>query len=122
MRSQKSIQHDNYNPRETFPEGLRPQHNNRSQKKAEQTEIKEIKPQKPKEIIPIAPTSQSGSKSASPKVRKFARELGANVVEIPGSQRGGRVSEEDVKNFVRSQVTVSGGKVEKKVHKEEYPH
>ena len=68
------------------------------------------------------PTSQSGSKSASPKVRKFARELGANVVEIPGSQRGGRVSEEDVKNFVRSQVTVSGGKVEKKVHKEEYPH
>jgi len=91
-------------------------------KKVEKTEIKEIKPQKPKEIIPIAPTSQSGSKSASPKVRKFARELGANVVEIPGSQRGGRVSEEDVKNFVRSQVTVSGGKVEKKVHKEEYPH
>ena len=68
------------------------------------------------------PTSKTGSKSASPKVRKFARELGANVVEIPGSQRGGRVSEEDVKNFVRSQVTVSGGKVEKKVHKEEYPH
>ena len=92
------------------------------QKKVEKTEIKEIKPQKPKEIIPIAPTSQSGSKSASPKVRKFARELGANVVEIPGSQRGGRVSEEDVKNFVRSQVTVSGGKIEKKVHKEGYPH
>ena len=91
-------------------------------KKLEKKEIKEIKPQKPKEIIPIAPTSQSGSKSASPKVRKFARELGANVVEIPGSQRGGRVSEEDVKNFVRSQVTVSGGKIEKKVHKEEYPH
>ena len=39
-----------------------------------------------KEIIPVVPTSQSGSKSASPKVRKFARELGANVVEIPGSQ------------------------------------
>ncbi len=54
------------------------------------------------------PTSQSGSKSASPKVRKFARELGANVVEIPGSQRGGRVSEEDVKNFVdfRHEVVV----------------
>ena len=27
--------------------------------------------------------------SASPKVRKFARELGANIVEIPGSQRAG---------------------------------
>ena len=52
--------------------------------------------------------------SASPKVRKFARELGANVVEIPGTQRGGRVSEEDVKNFIRSQVTVNKGSVEKK--------
>ena len=29
--------------------------------------------------------------SASPKVRKFARELGANIIEIPGSQRAGRV-------------------------------
>ena len=91
-------------------------------KKVVKTEINKIDPQKPKEIIPVAPSSKTGSKSASPKVRKFARELGANVVEIPGSQRGGRVSEEDVKNFVRSQVTVSGGKIEKKVHKEEYPH
>ena len=57
---------------------------------------------------------------ASPKVRKFARELGANVSEISGSQRAGRISEEDVKNFVRSQVTVSDGKIEKKIHKEEY--
>ena len=52
---------------------------------------------------------------ASPKVRKFARELGANVVEILGTQRAGRVSEEDVKNFIRSQVTISGGKIEKKI-------
>ena len=89
--------------------------------KIEKTEIKTIKPQKPKEIIPAAPTSQTGSKSASPKVRKFARELGANVVEIPGSQRGGRVSEEDVKNFVRSKVNVSNTEV-KKIHKDEYDH
>ncbi len=91
-------------------------------KKVVKTEINKIDRQKPKEIIPVAPSSKTGSKSASPKVRKFARELGANVVEIPGTQRGGRVSEEDVKNFVRSQVTVSSGKVEKKIHKEEYPH
>ena len=77
---------------------------------------------KQKEIIPVAPASQKGFKPASPKVRKFARELGANVVEIPGSQRGGRVTEEDVKNYVRSQVTVNDGKIEKKIHKEEYPH
>ena len=47
------------------------------------------------------------TKLASPKVRKFARELGANVSDISGSQRAGRVSEEDVKSFVRSQVTVN---------------
>ena len=89
-----------------------------------QKKVEDKKPQviKTKEIIPTAPSSQSGTKSASPKVRKFARELGANVLEIPGSQRAGRVSEEDVKNFIRSQVTVSGGRVEKKIHKEEYPH
>ncbi len=88
-------------------------------RKDEKTVIKKVNNQKPKEIIPA---SQTGSKSASPKVRKFARELGTNIVEIPGSQRGGRVSEEDVKNFVRSQITVSGSKEEKKIHKEEYPH
>ena len=60
--------------------------------------------------------------SASPKVRKFARELGANIVEIPGSQRAGRVTEEDVKKFVKSQVSVNQGKIEKKIYKDEYPH
>ena len=60
--------------------------------------------------------------SASPKVRKFARELGANIVEIPGSQRAGRVTEDDVKKFVKSQVSVNEGKIEKKIYKDEYPH
>ena len=66
--------------------------------------------------------SKDGVSSASPKVRKFARELGADIIQIPGSQRAGRVSEDDVKKFVRSQVSVNGGKVEKKVYKDEYPH
>tara|TARA_X000001036_G_scaffold195272_1_gene184135 strand:- start:318 stop:1577 length:1260 start_codon:yes stop_codon:yes gene_type:complete len=95
---------------------------NEDKKIEKKVEIKKQKPTKQKEIIPAPPISQSGSKSASPKVRKFARELGANVVEIQGTQRAGRVSEEDVKNFVRSQVTVSSGKIEKKIHKEEYSH
>ena len=55
-------------------------------------------------------------------MRKFARELGADIVQIPGSQRAGRVTEDDVKKFVRSQVSVNEGKVEKKVYKDEYPH
>ena len=63
-----------------------------------------------------------GKSSASPKVRKFARELGADISEVIGTQRSGRVSEDDVKNFVRSQVTVSRGKVEEKKYVEEYSH
>ena len=61
-------------------------------------------------------------KSASPKVRKFARELGANINEVSGTQRSGRVTEEDIKNFVKSQVSVNQGKIEKKIDVEEYPH
>ena len=66
--------------------------------------------------------SKDRIKLASPKVRKFARELGANVVQIPGTQRAGRVSEEDVKNFIKSQVTVNKGSIEKKEYKEEFSH
>ncbi len=65
---------------------------------------------------------KSGKSSASPKVRKFARELGADITVVQGTQRSGRVSEDDVKNFVRSQVTVNGGKVEEKKYVEEYSH
>ena len=49
--------------------------------------------------------------SASPKVRKLAREFGADIYQIKGSQREGRVSEEDVKSFVKDSIS---GKVEKK--------
>ena len=94
--------------------------NDKKIKKKEELQKQEVIKQK--EIISAIPTSQHGTKSASPKVRKFARELGTNVLEIRGSQRAGRVSEEDVKNFIRSQVTVSGGKIQKKIHKEEYAH
>ena len=41
---------------------------------------------------------------------------------MQGTQRSGRVSEDDVKNFVRSQVTVSSGQVEVKKYVEEYSH
>ena len=49
--------------------------------------------------------------SASPKVRKLAREFGADIYQIQGSQREGRVSEEDLKLFVKESIS---GKVEKK--------
>ncbi len=41
---------------------------------------------------------------ASPKVRKFARELGANVSQIKGTERKGRITEEDIKIFISNQL------------------
>ncbi len=41
---------------------------------------------------------------ATPKVRRFARELGANVTLIEGTQRKGRITEEDVKKFINKQL------------------
>ena len=42
--------------------------------------------------------------AASPKVRKFAREVGVDINEINGSKRQGRVVESDVKNFISSKI------------------
>ena len=89
------------------------------EKELKEVEVPEIVTTKP---VSAPEVSKSGKSSASPKVRKFARELGADISAVQGTQRSGRVSEDDVKNFVRSQVTVSGGKVEEKKYVEEYSH
>jgi len=49
---------------------------------------------------------------ATPKVRRFARELGANVSLVEGTERKGRITEEDVKNFVNNQLKESEKKKE----------
>ena len=41
---------------------------------------------------------------ASPKVRKFARKLGADISQLKGSERNGRITEEDVRNFIKNQI------------------
>ena len=38
--------------------------------------------------------------SASPKARKFARELGIKIDQVTGSEKDGRVVEDDIKKFV----------------------
>jgi pyruvate dehydrogenase E2 component (dihydrolipoamide acetyltransferase) len=59
--------------------------------------------------------------SASPKIRKFARELGADLHLIKGSEREGRVSEDDVKLFIKKSLS---GNVKEKKHTiiQEYNH
>ena len=44
---------------------------------------------------------------ASPAVRVFARELGVDLAQVKGSERGGRISKEDVQQFVKT--ALAGG-------------
>ncbi len=46
---------------------------------------------------------------ASPSVRRFARELGADLLRISGSGSKGRITEEDVKAYVKSRLTADAG-------------
>ena len=49
-----------------------------------------------------APAATSAAVAASPGIRKFARELGVDLAVVPGTGGGGRILEEDVKNYVKT--------------------
>ncbi|NQW07301.1 MAG: 2-oxo acid dehydrogenase subunit E2 [Candidatus Pelagibacter sp.] len=92
------------------------------EKNIEKETIKEVEPvinQKYEEKIEKVNPSQNLIKkdnselsSASPKVRKFARELGVNINEIAGSERQGRVVEDDIKNFISNKINKTPDKIE----------
>ncbi|MDP2652927.1 MAG: 2-oxo acid dehydrogenase subunit E2 [Candidatus Omnitrophota bacterium] len=52
---------------------------------------------------PAAAASQPGKEvSAAPSVRRFAREIGIDVTQVPGSGPGGRISVDDVKAYSKA--------------------
>ena len=59
--------------------------------------------------------------SASPKTRKYARELGADLSLIEGSQRDGRINEDDVKIFVKESLSEKRSRIKKSIN-QEYDH
>ncbi|MDC3385520.1 2-oxo acid dehydrogenase subunit E2 [Candidatus Pelagibacter sp.] len=84
-------------------------------------------------ISQITPSQNIRSKSfndnslalASPKVRKFARELGININSIYGTERQGRVTETDIKNYISNNQKASLDRKEEKSPKKinlEYAH
>jgi pyruvate dehydrogenase E2 component (dihydrolipoamide acetyltransferase) len=104
------------------------------EKKIEQKTIKEAEQvanqnrvEKIAKVNPVQNTikkDNSEISSASPKVRKFARELGVNINEIVGSERQGRIVEDDVKNFISSKINKAPDKTEVQPKKiiSEYSH
>ena len=58
------------------------------------------------ETAPFAPDNAAGIKHAhaSPSVRQFARELGVTLSSVIGSGMKGRITKEDVQNFVKQKI------------------
>ena len=78
---------------------------NVKEKPQTERDFKKIKVTKP-EIEQILKNNNSVTDilPASPKVRKFARELGVDINQVEGSEKGGRVIEDDVKRYVSSKT------------------
>ena len=53
--------------------------------------------------------NQPGKAHASPSVRRFARELGVDLVRVKGSGEKGRITKNDVQGFVKSALAKTQG-------------
>jgi pyruvate dehydrogenase E2 component (dihydrolipoamide acetyltransferase) len=62
----------------------------------------------PAAAAPAAGEGATGGKAhASPSIRKFARELGVDLTRVPGTGPKGRITQQDVHNFVKG--VMAGG-------------
>ena len=91
----------------------------KSKTQKEELEIKPVEQKKIEEKVNnhFNEKNNSGISLASPKARKFARELGVDINQISGSERQGRVLESDIKNFVSSKINKISNKRETQVKK-----
>ena len=60
------------------------------------------------EMLPPPPARAGALAHASPGVRRFARELGADIAQIKGSGPKGRILKEDIQNFVKQALSGAG--------------
>ena len=68
--------------------------------------IEVIKPEIEETSIKQVKSSSQEVPSASPKARKFARELGVDIAQVEGTEKDGRVIEDDIKKFVSSKPKI----------------
>ncbi len=95
----------------TSPQQREPdQAESRQQQEQPSAATRDIRPEH--RNAPDLSTRRSGDlvAPAAPSVRRIARELGVDIYQVQGSGPGGRISEEDVRAFVRSTMEqVTGG-------------
>jgi|TARA_B100001093_G_scaffold501802_1_gene553950 pyruvate dehydrogenase E2 component (dihydrolipoamide acetyltransferase) len=94
-------------------------------KKTESSKVIDFPASKePESLMSTFSPSRGKVKPASPKVRKFVRELGADLNEVSGSERAGRVTKEDVKTHIKNKLNnnIDLKPQNKKNIKNEYEH
>ena len=60
-------------------------------------------------IAQTTAVASAGTAHASPSIRRFARELGVNLPQVRGSGEKGRVTKDDVQNFVKQSLAQPRG-------------
>ncbi len=70
-----------------------------------QTPVEEEIPKAPIEV----PVTQRRIVSASPSVRRFARELGCDISQVAGTGPKGRLLKEDIQNYVKGRLSGEPG-------------
>jgi len=100
-------------PEEKIPEKKpEPEPAASKQTKVEPVKTEKVQPEstpKPPPVPVEIPKQASGKLAhASPSVRKFARELGVEISTVTGTGRKGRITREDVKQYVKTSLQ-SGG-------------
>jgi len=63
----------------------------------------------PAPAAPAAPAPSTAIAHASPAIRRFARELGVDLVQVKGSAAKGRITREDVQDYVKQQLAQPRG-------------
>jgi len=58
---------------------------------------------------PVSSAVAAGKAHASPSVRSFARELGVDLTQVKGTAVKGRISKDDVQNFVKAALSQPRG-------------
>ncbi|MBI2486941.1 MAG: 2-oxo acid dehydrogenase subunit E2 [Deltaproteobacteria bacterium] len=81
------------------------------EKEEEKSERKAVLKEREGEVVEFSRQAKTTAESpkelapAAPSVRRLAREIGVYIAEVPGSGPGGRITEDDVKNYARMIIT-----------------
>ena len=66
------------------------------------TKVESLLPNQPEPSMALAPADMPSTPShATPSVRQFARELGVDVAKVPGTGPKGRITQDDVRRFIK---------------------